>query len=99
MIEVFIFHCHILAALFIFTRRWQEANIKEGVLAVALFGLVFAISWAIMGGIANAVTPENGFTSWFTADTLSLTLVLIPEAALFRLVFLRRAPQKIAPNA
>ena len=98
MIEVLIFHCHILAAFFVFTRRWQEANAKEGILSLALFGLVFTIGWAITGGIAKAVAPENGFTPWFTADTLSLGLVLIPEAVIFRLVFLRRAPQKTVAN-
>jgi uncharacterized membrane protein YhdT len=91
MIEVSIFHLHILAALYAFTKRWQEDNIKEGAVAIALIGLVFTIGWAITGAIARALTPAGGFTTWFTADTLSLVLLLIPEAFLFRMFFLNKA--------
>ncbi len=90
MIEVVIFHLHILAALYAFTRRWQEANVKEGILALGLIGLVFTIGWAVTGGIAKFVTPSGGFTPWFTADTLSLVLLVIPEIFLFRLFFMRK---------
>jgi uncharacterized membrane protein YhdT len=96
MIEVIIFHLHILVALYAFTRRWQEANIKEGFLALGLIGLVFTIGWAVTGGVAKFVTPKGGFTTWFTADTLSLVLLVIPEIFLFRLFFMRKpspAPQ------
>jgi uncharacterized membrane protein YhdT len=96
MIEVVIFHLHILVALYAFTRRWQEANIKEGILALGLIGLVFTIGWAVTGGVAKFVTPKGGFTTWFTADTLSLVLLVIPEIFLFRLFFMRKpspAPQ------
>lgn len=101
MIEVLIFHLHVIAALYAFTRRWQEANIKEGILALGLIGLVFTIGWAITGGIAKAVTPQGGFASWFTADTLSLVLLIIPEVILFRLFFLRKSPTAsvTAPSA
>jgi uncharacterized membrane protein YhdT len=88
MIEVTIFHLHILAALYAFTKRWQEDSVKEGVVALALIGLVFTIGWAITGAIARAVTPTGGFATWFTADTLSLVLLMIPEIILFRMFFL-----------
>ena len=90
MIEVFIFLLHILAALYAFTRAWQDNHIKEGVLAVALIGLVFAIGWSITGTVAHLVMPGGGFPPWFTADTLSLVLLLIPELLLFRVFFLHR---------
>lgn len=91
MIEVLIFHLHIVGALYAFTMRWQEDHLKEGVLAIALIGLVFAVGWAITGTVAHLITPDGGFTPWFTADTLSLVLLFIPEAFLFRAFFLHRA--------
>lgn len=94
MIEVSIFHLHILAALYAFTKRWQDDNIKEGFVALGLIGLVFTIGWAITGAIARMITPQGGFTAWFTADTLSLVLLLIPEVFLFRLFFLQSSPSQ-----
>ncbi len=90
MIEVTIFHLHIVAALYVFTKRWQEDGIKEGFVALGLIGLVFTIGWAITGGIARLVTPTGGFAPWFTTDTVSLVLLLIPEILIFRLFFLNK---------
>jgi hypothetical protein len=53
MIEVLIFHLHIVGVLYAFTKRWQEDGIKEGFLAIGIIGLVFAIGWAITGGLAR----------------------------------------------
>lgn len=90
MIEIFIFHIHIVAAVYAFTLRWKEENTKEGFLALAMIGVTFSILWAITGSIARIITPQNGFTSWFTSDTLSLVLLLILEIPLFLLFFKRK---------
>lgn len=88
MIEMLIFHAHIVGALYGFTKRWQEENIKEGLLAVAVIGLVFMIGWAITGPIAKMLTPKAGFpVLWFTTDTLSLLILLPIEAVVFKLFF------------
>jgi uncharacterized membrane protein YhdT len=89
MIEVAIFHLHVVAALYAFTKRWQDDHIKEGFVALGLIGLVFTIGWAITGAIARLITPTGGFATWFTADTMSLVLLLIPEILLFRAFFLK----------
>ncbi len=92
MIEMLIFHAHIVGALYGFTKRWQETNIKEGLLAVAVIGLVFMIGWAITGPIAKLLTPATGFSVvWFTTDTLSLLILLPIEAVVFKLFFLDKA--------
>ncbi len=96
MIEVFIFFLHILAALYAFTRAWQDNHVKEGVLAVALIGLVFAIGWSITGTVAHLILPGGSGVYWFTADTLSLVLLFIPEVLLFRLFFLQRERRRTA---
>lgn len=90
MIEVLIFHLHIIASLYAFTKRWQDDNIKEGFVALGLIGLVFTIGWAITGAIARMLTPTGGFTQWFTSDTLSLVLLLIPEIIMFKIFFLNQ---------
>lgn len=97
MIEIFIFHLHILAGLYAFTKRWQEEHIKEGLLAVLIIGLIFSIGWAITGTVARFITPEGGFATWFTSDTLSLILLIIPEFFIFRLFFLKSEASTIQP--
>lgn len=69
--------------------RWQRDGLKGGVLAVATCGLVFTILWAVTGPIAYALMPAEASSAMFTADTLSLVLLLIPEIVFFRVFFLR----------
>lgn len=89
MIELLIFHCHIVCGLYGFTKRWQEASVKEGIIAVLLFGLCFTILWALTGPVARLIVPDKGLAEWFTADTLSLVLVSIPDAVFFYFFFLK----------
>jgi len=63
---------------------------KGGFLAVATCALVFTILWAMTGPIARIIMPDAPLPNQlFTADTLSLTLLLIPESMFFRAFFLR----------
>lgn len=96
MIEVFIFFLHILAALYAFTRAWQDNHVGEGVLAVGLIGLLFAIGWSLTGTVAYLLMPHGSGSPWFTADTLSLVLLFIPEVVLFRVFFLQREHKRMA---
>jgi hypothetical protein len=90
MIDLLIYHIHLVAGIYAFTSRWQRDGLKGGFLAVASCALVFTILWAMTGPIARIImpnSPEPG--QLFTTDTLSLTLLLIPEAMFFRAFFLR----------
>ena len=89
MIELLIFHFHIVGALYAYTKRWQEAGVKEGLLAIALIGLVFVIGWSITGAIANVVFPPAWESVWFRKDTLGLVLLFIPEVIFFKVFFLK----------
>ncbi|GAB1429588.1 hypothetical protein MASR2M18_04200 [Ignavibacteria bacterium] len=105
MIELAIFYLHFLAALYAFTKRWQAAGLREGLLGALIFGLAFIILWSLAGPIAQLlvpdsamttiITPENvriqvpGYASWFTQDTMSITLAAIPDAIFFYMFFLR----------
>jgi uncharacterized membrane protein YhdT len=93
MIEVCIFHLHIIGALYAFMLRWQDESLKEGFLAIGLIGLIFMIGWAITGGLARIITPAGGFATWLTADTVSLILLIIPEFIIFRMLYLQKKKQ------
>jgi hypothetical protein len=93
MIDILIYHLHVVAVLYAFTLRWQKEGMKSGMLAVATCGLVVTILWAITGPIARAILPASRPDDFFTADTLSLVLLLIPEFFFFRAFFLRSAKQ------
>ncbi|MBL7999696.1 MAG: hypothetical protein JNL32_13810 [Candidatus Kapabacteria bacterium] len=98
MIELILLHCHIVAILYIFTKRWQEAGAKEGILGVALMGLMFVIGWSVTSPLAGFIMPDAWRTQWFTQDTLSLLLLLIPEVIFFAIFFMRGEGKVLASN-
>ena len=42
MIDLLIYHLHLLGASYAFTKRWQGENVRSGLMAVALIGLASA---------------------------------------------------------
>ena len=89
MIEILIFHLHIIAALYAFTKNWQERGVKEGLLGVGLIGLLFTIGWALTGTLAALILPDSVNYLYFNKDVLSLLLLLIPESIFFYYFFLK----------
>ena len=83
MITLFIFYVHLVAAVTIFTKRWQEAELKEGLLAVGFLALIFSVGWSISTIIMKLVMAEKGLGTWFDRDTASLTLLLLGESVFF----------------
>ena len=79
MIDLLIYYIHFYAAIYAFTKSWQNSGLKDGLLSVALFALVFTIGWALTGTIAHNLYPENWETIWISRDTISLLLLLPPE--------------------
>lgn len=83
MITLFIFYVHIVAAVVLFAKRWQEGGWKEGALAVGFLALVFSIGWSITTFIMKLFINEKGFGVWLDRDALSLTLLLLMELVFF----------------
>lgn len=83
MIDLIIFYVHFFVAVYAFTKNWQDAGLKQGLLSVALILLIFSIGWAMTGTLAFAVWPKSWNTVYFTNDTLALVLLLIPEIFFF----------------
>ncbi len=80
MIELFIFYLHVLVALYAFTKNWQKLTIKDGLLAVTVFALMFTIGWAMTGTLSYAIYPKSLESVYFNHNTLSLVLLSIPES-------------------
>lgn len=89
MIELLIFHLHIVGALYAFTKNWQSRRLRDGVLAVIIIGLFFTIGWALTSPIARLIMNPNLESIYFTRDTLSLVLLVIPESIFFYFFFFK----------
>jgi hypothetical protein len=99
MLDLLIYHLHLVAIVYAFTRRWQAEGLKSGVLAVVLIGLAFTILWAMMGPLARFIMPQPSLPGdVFTSDTLSLLLTSAAETPLFITFFLRRFGQNPQPS-
>lgn len=89
MIELLIFHLHIIGALYAFTKNWQTRRLRDGFLAIGVIALLFMIGWALTGTIAKAIMPSSWNTIYFRQDTLSLILLIIPEWIFFYFFFVK----------
>ena len=83
MITLFIFYIHTIAAVAIFTKRWQESGWGDGVLGVGFLVLIFSVGWSISTFLLKLVIDEKGFGVWFDRDTLSLLLLTVMESIFF----------------
>jgi len=85
-----IYHLHIVGFLYAFTKRWQKEGLKGAFLAIGICALVFTIGWSLTGTLAHQVMPgAYPPGTLFTRDTLSLVILLIPEALFFWMFFVR----------
>ncbi|MFP4527316.1 MAG: hypothetical protein ACLFQX_02095 [Candidatus Kapaibacterium sp.] len=75
--------------MYAFTKNWQRRGIKDGLLAIAIIGLMFAIGLALTGTLANVIYPDSWNSIYFNDDTLSLVLLLIPESIFFYHFFMK----------
>ena len=91
MIELLIFHLHLLVGLYAFTRYWQNHSLRDGFLALGVVFLVFVIGWSIMGTIADIIYIDAFENDYFTKDTLGLTLLVIPESFFFYHFFIKKS--------
>ncbi|MBI2794712.1 MAG: hypothetical protein HYX66_08715 [Ignavibacteria bacterium] len=99
MIDLLIFHLHIVGIVYAYTKRWQEDGVKSGLLAVVLCGLVFVIIWSLMGPLARLMmSAPTQPGALFTVDTLSLVLTMIPETFFFWRFFLWKSREQNTRN-
>jgi hypothetical protein len=96
MITLFIFYNHVIAAVSIFTKRWQDGGAWEGILGVGFLALVFSVGWSITTFILKLFMEEKGFGTWLDRDTLSLLLLGVLEGVFFYVQY-KRKKSKIVP--
>jgi uncharacterized membrane protein YhaH (DUF805 family) len=99
MITLFIFYCHTVAGAAIYTKRWQDADWKEGVMGVAFLALVFSVGWSISTFFVKMVVNERGIAKWLDRDTISLLLLMVIEGIFFYVQILRRRRRALATPA
>ncbi len=87
MITAFIFFVHLIFALVIFTKKWQDENLSAGFLNIALIGILFAVGWTITGIAAKLIMEPKGLGMQFDQDAFSLTLLTIVEFFFYKFYY------------
>lgn len=87
MISAFIFYIHFMFAIIIFTKKWQDENIKSGFLNVTLIAILFTVGWTITGIIAKLIMEPKGLGIQYDRDTFSLTLLTIAEFFFYKFYY------------
>lgn len=95
MIDLFILYLHFVGAIYAFTKNWQEDNVKQGFLSILILGLTFTILWSLSGTVARLIFPDDWNNLYFTSDTLSLILLVIPEMVFFYFFFIKEHNKNI----
>ena len=99
MITLLIFYLHTIAAVTFYTKRWQEANWKEGLLAVGFFVLIFSVGWTMSAFLVGLLIGEKGFGTWLDRDTLSLLLLTVMESAFYYTQLKRKRGSRVPASA
>ncbi len=87
MITALIFAAHLIFALIIFTKKWQDESLSAGFLNVTLIAILFTVGWTIAGMIAKVFMEPKGLGLQFDRDTFALTLLTIVEYFFYRFYY------------
>jgi len=87
MITAFIFFAHLFFALYIFTKKWQDENLKGAFLNVILIMILFTVGWTIATMIAKIFMEPEGLGIQYDRDTFALTILSIAEFLFYRVYY------------
>ena len=87
MVTAIIFSAHIIFALIIFTKKWQDENLKSGFINLSLIGILFAVGWSISGIIAKLIMKPEGLGIFYNRDAFSLTILTIAEYFFYKFYY------------
>jgi hypothetical protein len=87
MITAFIFFVHLFFAVYIFTKKWQDENLKSAFLNLVLIGILFSVGWTITTMIAKIFMEQEGAGIQFNRDTFALTLLSVIEYFFYRIYY------------
>ncbi|HOJ37115.1 MAG TPA: hypothetical protein PLI27_08250 [Ignavibacteriales bacterium] len=60
MLFALIYTAHIIFLLVIFTKKWQNESIQDGLLNILLIIVLFSVGGAVTNMIANVIIPKEG---------------------------------------
>lgn len=87
MVVAFIFAAHLIFALIVFTKKWQDENLTSGLLNIGLIGILFSVGWTITGMIAKLIMEQKGLGKFFDRDAFSLTILFIIEFFFYKMYY------------
>lgn len=99
MIPLLVFYGHLVTFTAVFTKRWQDEGVGEGLMAVAFMMLIFFVGWSIASFLTKLVMPEEGFGRWFDRDAASLLLLTLAETLFYVLFFRKDQPAEKTTGA
>jgi hypothetical protein len=96
MVPLFVFYAHVIAFSAVFTKRWQEEGVTEGILGVLFMLLIFFVGWSMASFLLRLVLPPEGFGKWMDADAAALALLAIVESVFYYFYFKKDTFEKDA---
>ncbi len=91
MIPLIVFYLHVVAFAVVFTRRWQEEGVSEGILGVIFVALIFFVGWSMSSFLLRLVLAPEGFGRWLDRDAASLALLAAAESVFYYFYFKKDA--------
>jgi len=73
VIPLAVFYLHIVAVAGVYTRRWQEEGLAEGMLAVFFMALIFFVGWSMASFVIKLVMSAGEAGNRDSASLLLLT--------------------------
>ncbi len=83
MVPLIVFYLHVVAFAAVFTKRWQEEGLSEGILGVLFMALIFFVGWSMSSFLMRLILPPEGFGEYFDADAASLALLAVCESVFY----------------
>jgi hypothetical protein len=87
MIPLLVFYIHVVALAAMFTKRWQEEGLTEGILAVFFMGVIFFVGWSISSYVLKFFLEQEGFGIFLDRDAASLLVLTVGESVLYYYYF------------
>lgn len=96
MIPLLVFYIHVVAFVAVFTKRWQEDGLSEGILGVFFMGLIFFVGWSISSFVMKLFMTQEGLGLLFDRDAASLLFLTIAETVFYYFYFRDSAEEREA---
>ena len=87
MVTAFIFATHFIFSLYIFSKKWQDENLKSAFLNLALILILFSVGWSIATIIAKLFMEPEGLGRFYNRDDFSLTILSVGEFFFYRFYY------------